>query len=522
MKLFGHPALQAFGAATIILLVMLAPLASPEHLEVYHLSGPISSVLIPVLLNFVGVWFILALLLTFTRRHPRLDACFRAVLVIALLWMLMKAWYSFHAGPVPFAANLSFAAIVLVGAAAFFASRPRTETPLHHTTKLSATLLGFFALSGLVMLTEIFCFAWQARNLNTPLPLHHPTAATRHARILWIVLDELSYRQVYEHRFPGLQLPAFDQLAAQSTIFTHTIPAGIRTEVVLPSLFTGIPLDDIASPAAGVPLSLRNASTQNWQAFDPHQTVFQDALNAGYSTGIAGWYNPYCRILPSVLDRCYWISHIQLPGAMSVDQSILWNAKQPALHHLPVPARWIRPVTSSLALSPDDALHQQDYTELLAAGDKLLNDPSVSFLLLHMPIPHPFGIYNRRTASLIASHNTYIDNLALCDLYLTHLRQMLQRNGTWDQTTIVIMGDHSWRSQLWKGAPGWLPEEQAATDGGRFDDRPGYIVKLPGQTTSARIDKPFAALRTRELFNALFAGRITTPQQLATWASQPN
>jgi hypothetical protein len=53
------------------------------------------------------------------------------------------------------------------------------------------------------------------------------------------VFDELSYRQGYERRFPALQLPAFDALAAQATVFTHTIPAGIMTEKVLPSLLTG-------------------------------------------------------------------------------------------------------------------------------------------------------------------------------------------------------------------------------------------------------------------------------------------
>jgi hypothetical protein len=81
------------------------------------------------------------------------------------------------------------------------------------------------------------------------------------------------------------------------------------------------------------------------------------------------------------------------------------------------------------------------------------------------------------------------------------------------------MGDHSWR--ISKGA-GLSPEEWAATDGGQFDDRPAYIVKLAHQNTPARIDTQFAALRTRDLFDNLLSGRISTSRQLASWAQQGN
>src|SRR5260370_14326243 len=102
-----------------------------------------------------------------------------------------------------------------------------------------------------------------------------------------------------------------------------------------------------------------------------------------------------------------------------------------------------------------------------------------------MPIPHGPGIYDRRTASFATSNPSYLDNLALCDEYLAHVRKELEKNGTWDSTTLVLMGDHSWR--ISRGAD-LSPEERAATDGGQFDDRPAYIVKLAHQTTHARIE----------------------------------
>jgi hypothetical protein len=216
--------------------------------------------------------------------------------------------------------------------------------------------------------------------------------------------------------------------------------------------------------------------------------------------------------LSEVLDQCFWTSHSELRGGMDSSQSAISNAESPALNVLKM-IPWQSP-------PPDSTyFHQLDYWELLAAGDKLLKDPSATFVLLHMPIPHMPGIYNRRTASFSAPNPSYLDNLALCDNYLAHVRKELEEDGTWDRTTLVLMGDHSWRTS---GVAGLSPEERAATEGGQFDDRPAYIVKLAHQNRPSRIDTRFAALRTRDLFDNLFAGRISTSDQLARWAQEAN
>ena len=508
MKGLEHPAVTAFGATTIIVLTLLAPLASPLHHELYHFYGPPSALIIPVLLDFAGVWLVLALLLAGGFRFRWLGVCLWCILGVFLPWMLMQDWFCLAHGSMSRPANTVFLALLFVAIAILLAMRARALTLLRHGRQFGRVMLGFAALNGALMLAQILWCGWQSRQLDTPRPLHQPTiASAEHNRILWIVLDELSYRQIYEHRYPGLKLPAFDRLAAVSTVFTRTVPAGYFTDIVLPSLMTGQPLDKLGAPAAGLPLRLRNASTGTWQSFAPHQTVFQDALNAGYGTAVAGWWNPYCRILSEVLDHCFWTSHTELHGGMFSSRSLISNTESPVLHLLQMMPWHSSPPESTY-------FHQLDYQELLAAGDKLLNDRSATFLLLHMPIPHGPGIYNRQAASFETSNPTYLDNLALCDDYLAHVRKELEDNGTWDTTTLVLMGDHSWRIS---GPDGLTPEERAATDNGHFDDRPAYIVKLAHQNTPARIDTEFSALRTRNLFDNLLTGRITTSQQLAKW-----
>jgi hypothetical protein len=513
LKGLEHPTVTAFGAATIIVLTLLAPLASPLHHELYHLYGPPSALIVPTLLNFAGVWIVLALLLAGGLRFRWLGVCLWCILAVFLPWMLMQDWISLTHGSMYRPADIVFLALLFVAVAILLAMRSRALALLRHGRQLATVMLGFAALNGVLILMQILWSGWQSRRLDTPRPLHRSAVASaNHGRILWIVLDELSYRQIYEHRYPGLKLPAFDRLAAVSTVFTHTVPAGYFTDIVLPSLMTGQHLDNVSAPAAGFPLLVRNASTGTWQPFAPRQTVFQDALNAGYGTAVAGWWNPYCRILPEVLDQCFWTTHIQLRGGMFSSRSVISNTESPVLDVLQM-MPWHSSSRGSIYF------HQLDYRELVAAGDKLLKDRSATFVLLHMPIPHMPGIYNRQTASFVTSNPSYLDNLALCDVYLGHVRKELEENGTWDSTTLVLMGDHSWR--ITSGAD-LAPEERAASDGGQFDDRPAYIVKLAHENTPARIDTQFAALRTRDLFDNLLTGRITTPQQLARWAQQAN
>ena len=131
-----------------------------------------------------------------------------------------------------------------------------------------------------------------------------------------------------------------------------------------------------------------------------------------------------------------------------------------------------------------------------------------------MPIPHPYGFYDRSKKAFSTKHTSYIDNLALADRYLAHIRQLLEQNNQWDSATVIVMGDHSWRtSPIWKDSMTWTDEDESASHGGEFDPRPAYIVKLPNQQTSARIDQPFSAVSTRALLDALIAKPSADPRR---------
>ena len=225
--------------------------------------------------------------------------------------------------------------------------------------------------------------------------------------------------------------------------------------------------------------------------------------------------------MPEVLDKCFWMYHEGIPGSLSPDRSMLQN--------LLVPLRLLRlSVRHFFGLGrgapseelQDIQMHSTDYRDLLAAGDNLLEDASVDFSLLHMPIPHPYGFYDRKTNEFTQRHSSYIDNLALTNLYLAHIRRLLERQGQWDSSVVVVMGDHGWRTKLiWRSSPGWTAEDEAANAGGQ-DERPALLVKMPNQHQGARYDGRFEAIRTRALMDAVMRGQVRTPGELSSWAGQ--
>ena len=513
-----------FGLATIAMLPLISPLISGTHAAVYHLDGSASSIFLAVTFDYLALAAIVGGLLYWSERSAVRRRLVWGVLIAAMPLFLLKSLGSVGGGVAPhFVYRLAVAGPVLfLVAVAFFWTKGGARV-FELAQELFAYAFGVSALFGMMVLVQFAWAGWQSRSLNDQRELHRHTvvgtSGPKHGRVVWILLDELSYQQLYESRFPGLKLPAFDRLAAESTVFTHVVPISTDTAKVIPSLLTGIPTKDLAVTGDGKLARLLDARTGSWQTFDPHKTVFQDAIDQGYSTGVAGWYNPYCRILPSVLDHCAWANQMPLHGHMYSRRSAVQNVIGPWTSVVLLAKQEL--LRQKSPLNPDverTAAHIADYQELASDGDNLLRDSSSDFIFLHMPFPHPGGMFDRRENKLTLAQTSYIDNLALADQYLAHVRQLLDQRGEWDSSTVVVMGDHSWRTKImWVGTPDWTAEDELASHGGQFDTRPAYIVKLPGQTSAATIDTPYKAIRTRALMGQFLTGQVKTVDELKAW-----
>ena len=514
--------MAALGLTELCCFFVIAPLLHPRHAAVYHWSGTGLSLFLPVFLDLLLGWaaFVALLALVNTRRLPRI-----AVWLSVLLLSPAIVSYNFDLLLNGAASTLTVRLLVssvLAGAVLACGWRLWGQA-LGRVADGTSTLMIFFGMSGVLVLGQLGWAGGQARGLNRGPELHAWKAAappTKTGRIVWIVFDELSYQQVYERRFRGLALPAFDELAAESSVFTQTAPAWIFTDIVLPSLLSGRAVDAVRSSASGA-LWTHDPQSGTWQAFDAHDTVFADALRSGYGTAVAGWYMPYCRILPGVLDRCFWSYDIPIKNRMSSQAGILGNMLAPWLYAVSgsgsVPQRWLAELPRLQAFQTYGAeMHLEDYESILRAAEATLRDRSAGFVLLHFPVPHLGGIYNRTTGQFTTGPSTYLDNLALADRCLAHLREVLEDTGQWDSAAVVVMGDHSWRTKQMMPDLGALAgEEMEASHGGQYDPRPVYLIKLAGQRTGASVDTPFSAVHTRTLLDGILRGEVRTPENLA-------
>lgn len=524
MKRFFYPAFVALGIATLCLLAILGPLLSPSHTVIFHTSVPAVSLFSSVLFDLFAFWVLFTVLLLLAQRPGRLQFMIWSGILLALPRIVLKNISMLMGFRLLHWVTFSLISICLGSFVWLSLNWSPSQMPtFERVRRFFSVVFVFVAINGVFIVGQLLWYRWQVRDLNAPTTLHQRSLSEAHspahARVIWILFDELSYQQVYERRYPGLALHAFDALAHESTSFTHVIPAGAYTEEVVPSLLTGWPVDSIRASSNGRRLSLHNPVTGAWQRFDQHQTVFQDALNDGYSTAITGWYNPYCRILPQVLDRCFWTLQLPYPGGMVPGQSVLANVHSQIFQRLDTMFNLLRPHQhESAGLALEARLHVADYVELRDSADAMLNDSASDFLFLHMPLPHPLGIYDRRRGVLTTHSTSYIDNLALADKYLAHVRQLLEQRGEWNSSTIVVMGDHSWRTSfVWSKMDGWTPEDETASHNAQFDDRPAYLVKLPNQQQGTQIDAPFKAIHTRALLDALLANQLHTTDDLKTW-----
>ena len=530
MRALASGAAVAFVLANLYLLYLTGPLVSPQHQLIFHLPGSAVPLFAAAIVDVLALTLLLALALLWSRNLPRTRLLLWAVLLLPLPSVLLATVATFNGRPANF---VLMSLCILIPAALFSFTIARLGALAPTFRRSESALITTFSLispAGLLLFGQLLWNGWQTRHLNPAFLPRAPALSiagnasrqTSQTRIVWLILDELSYRQIFPGRQPGLALPSFDRLASTSTVFTHTQAAAEYTRIAVPSLLTGLPLTATAPTADGQHLLLRPRGAGHRRTLDPADTVFADVGNTGLPTGIAGWYEPYCRLLPRVLNKCFWTYRDDLPEGLSAGASFTANVLAP-LRTVAKAARLLGDLVQTTPQEDqagrlDVARHAADYRDLYAAGDRLLQKQHTGLLLLHMPIPHPWGFYDRRTASFPPYRTSYLDNLVLADLYVAHIRRLMEADGTWNGTTLIVMGDHGWRAHdVWRPSGFWTTEEERASQGGTLSDRPALFLKLPGQQIPAFLNTPFVAWRTRALINALIAGKLQTPKDLKQW-----
>jgi hypothetical protein len=340
-------------------------------------------------------------------------------------------------------------------------------------------------------------------------PLAPPVAVhrTAHARVLWLLFDELDQRLTFADRPASVQLPEFDRLRGEALYAANAYPPSGWTLWSMPALIGGELVSE-AKAASADELLITYAQSGATVPWSTQPNVFTQAREAGFNAAIVGWYHPYCRMFAASVTRCSW-----QPWGVGTEVNLVSRATR----LLDVPVVWrIRKLLriNEWVLRARQTFRVDRYRSMMDDAKAATVDPAVDLAFVHLPVPHPPGVFKRSTGEFTVDRDaSYLDSLELADHALGELRGLLERRGLWANTTVIVSSDHGYRTFLWKGT---LPEEATAADR-HADYRVPFLVKLAGQNDGVAYDDQLSTVVTRDLVLALLRGDVSTRSELVAW-----
>jgi hypothetical protein len=485
---------QAWAFAAILLLPNYIDLTSSAGDARMRSSAPLTRIALAQLVDMLIVALLFAGLMALLRRlraWPRIRWALLALMPVLLLIRNLDV--------IPFEISwIALLAISLLWFGFLITLLLRApETALRLRTAGSSLLAGF-AFFALVMTVQLGrAVLWKPgpqsfMSATSPAPANRP-------RLVWIIFDELAYKYTFEARDPSLQLPNFDRLRAESTLYSNVSPVAYRTTRAVPSFQLGREVTDVDyTPDNRYMIQIDNDS--HWQRFDANATLFGLAHQHRLSTSIVGWYIAYCPVFVGVATDCYWSNEdAQDRGPTLQSASFAENVWFP-LRIL------IEQMVAPRKAWADDAAwnargHIDSVKDLSQHALQTVATSQSDIIYLHLPVPHPPAFWNRHTHTFAAG-GSYLDSLDYSDRLLGQILDILQAQPRWAATTLIIQGDHSWRTQMWRPLPGWSAEDERISQGGQWDPRPVLLVHTPGQTNAGIVAKPTSIMYVHDLVAA--------------------
>lgn len=487
-------AAQAWAFAAILLLPNYVDLTSSEGDARMRSPVPLTRIALAHLTDMLLVALIFAGLMTGLRRlqvWPRVRWGLMALLPALLLVRNLDV--------IPFevpATAVGAVGVLWIGMLALLLWKtPKVAAQLG---KAGSSLLAGFAVFAFVMTCQLGrATLWRPGPQVFGSPIS--TSSPDKPRLVWILFDELAYQPVFEKRDPSLELPNFDRLRAESTSYIDMTPIAYRTTRAVPSLLLGKPVTDVAYTAENRYM-VQIGDDSRWKAFDANATLFGMARQHGLTTSIVGWYVAYCPVFAGIATDCYWSNEdAQDRGPTSTSASFAENVWFPLR------------ILVEQAVSPGHAWadvakwnaegHIASVEDVRLHAVQTISNSQADMIYLHLPAPHPPAFWDRRTGRF-AVGGSYLDSLDFSDRLLGQILNLLEAQPRWAATTLIVQGDHSWRTHMWRPLPGWSAEDERVSHGGQWDPRPVLMIHNPGQKSAELVAAPTSVMYVHDVVAA--------------------
>jgi hypothetical protein len=286
-------------------------------------------------------------------------------------------------------------------------------------------------------------------------------------------------------------MPTFDRLRDSSLFAQYAIPPANDTSISVPSLITGVPIEE--EQAQGPRTALWNGVPAT-----ARPTIFSTVHARGGNVAVVGWFLPYCRIFSRDLAAC---------SAHDLENQLSETGRTfPESVSLQLQSLFAYRNRSVLGESPRAKHRVEMLGAMHADAMRDVTDPSLNLVYLHLPVPHAPYLYDRFSYTFpkrYLSAGTYLDNLALADNYLSDFREAMTNAGLWDKTTVLVSSDH--------------PDRMSLAVDGKEDPRVPFLLKLAGQTSGVSYEPVLQTIVTKPLFEAILNRKIKTPEEVINW-----
>ncbi len=353
--------------------------------------------------------------------------------------------------------------------------------------------------------------------------LPHPHDSAK--RVIWIIFDEMDQHLAFEARPRRIALPNFDRLLAISLHATHALPPGPETLYSMPALITGRKISDVKTRPAD--LQLQFADTGRFALWSTQPNIFRRARAEGFDTGLSGWSHSYCRVIGKDLSDCFWAGYGGVGAFVAEDFFRGKHFFQRASYLADWQAR-SAPFITSLGFADEQPQEKflfkrrqiLEYQAIVKNAKRMLRNPELSLVLIHVPTPHPDGIWDTRTQSFTTDNRSnYLDNLELADKTLAEFRSILEAEGDWEQSAVLVSADHPFRAALWRDKDLLDAELERVTKNHPLRYIP-FILKLPNEQKGMVYSRPFNTIVSQGLLLEILNGRIETPETASAWLDE--
>ena len=149
---------------------------------------------------------------------------------------------------------------------------------------------------------------------------------------------------------------------------------------------------------------------------------------------------------------------------------------------------------------------------------RMLRNRDLNLVFIHVPVPHPPGIWNPQKKALTTGDSDYLDNLDLTDRVLGQFRRQLEEIGDWNSSTVLVTADHPYRTawSYFYGGNFDSPKTHPITHG-RWQPYIPFLLKLPSQQQGEKYTRTFNAILSGDLVLAALRGEINSPSAVAAW-----